>query len=233
MISEKEFSTNLSTVKEQIEKACDKYGRSAEDVTLLPVTKNWPVDAVKICEVNGIKRVGENRVQEALQKMEGTPGTGYDLIGHLQSNKAKMVVGKFSCIQSVDSFKILDKLAKIANGLNVKQPILLQVNAGKDPAKFGISIDEVPEVLEKALNLSSLRVDGFMTIAPYAPDNNKVARDCFASLRQLRDRMSEIYNETFQELSMGMSGDLNEAIAEGSTMIRVGSALFGQREKNQ
>jgi pyridoxal phosphate enzyme (YggS family) len=165
--------------------------------------------------------------------MASTPGTGYDLIGHLQSNKAKMVVGKFSCIQSVDSFKILDKLAKIANGLNVKQTILLQVNAGKDPAKFGISIDEVPEVLEKALNLSSLRVDGFMTIAPYAPDNNKVARDCFASLRQLRDRMSEIYNETFQELSMGMSGDLNEAIAEGSTMIRVGSALFGQREKNQ
>ena len=233
MISEKEFSTNLSTVKEQIEKACDKYGRSAEDVTLLPVTKNWPVDAVKICEVNGIKRVGENRVQEALQKMEGTPGTGYDLIGHLQSNKAKMVVGKFSCIQSVDSFKILDKLAKIANGLNVKQSILLQVNAGKDPAKFGILIDEVPEVLEKALNLSSLRVDGFMTIAPYAPDNNKVARDCFASLCQLRDRMSEIYNETFQELSMGMSRDLNEAIAEGSTMIRVGSALFGLREKNQ
>ena len=233
MISEKEFSRNLSTVKEQIENACDKYGRSAEDVTLLPVTKNWPVNAVKICEVNGIKRVGENRVQEALQKMESTPGTGYDLIGHLQSNKAKMVVGKFSCIQSVDSFKILDKLAKIANELNVKQPILLQVNAGEDPAKFGISIEEVTEVLGKALNLSSLRVDGFMTIAPYAPDNNQVAKDCFANLHQLRERMSEIYNETLHELSMGMSGDLNEAIAEGSTMIRVGSALFGQREKNQ
>ena len=233
MISEKEFSRNLSTVKEQIEKACDKYGRSAEDITLLPVTKNWSVDAVKICEVNGIKRVGENRVQEALQKMESTPGTNYDLIGHLQSNKAKMVVGKFSCIQSVDSFKILDKLAKIANELNVKQPILLQVNAGKDPAKFGISIEEVTEVLEKALNLSSLRVDGFMTIAPYDPDNNQIARDCFANLRKLRDAMSEMYNVTFKDLSMGMSGDLNEAIAEGSTMIRVGSALFGQREKNQ
>ncbi|MAH26319.1 MAG: YggS family pyridoxal phosphate-dependent enzyme [Opitutae bacterium] len=233
MISEKEFSRNLSTVKEQIEKACDKYGRSAEDITLLPVTKNWSVDAVKICEVNGIKRVGENRVQEALQKMESTPGTDYDLIGHLQSNKAKMVVGKFSCIQSVDSFKILDKLAKIANELNVKQPILLQVNAGEDPAKFGISIEEVTEVLGKALNLSSLRVDGFMTIAPYDPDNNQTARDCFANLRKLRDAMSEIYNMTFKDLSMGMSGDLNEAIAEGSTMIRVGSALFGQREKNQ
>ena len=233
MISEKEFSRNLSTVKEQIEKACDKYGRSAEDVTLLPVTKNWPINAVKICEVNGIKRVGENRVQEALQKMESTPGTDYDLIGHLQSNKAKMVVGKFSCIQSVDSYKILDKLAKIANELNVKQPILLQVNAGKDPAKFGISIEEVTEVLDKALNLSSLRVDGFMTIAPYDPDDNQIARDCFANLRKLRDAMSEIYNVTFKNLSMGMSGDLNEAIAEGSTMIRVGSALFGQREKNQ
>ena len=233
MISEKEFSRNLSTVKEQIEKACDKYGRSAEDVTLLPVTKNWPVDAVKICEVNGIKRVGENRVQEALQKMESTPGTNYDLIGHLQSNKAKMVVGKFSCIQSVDSFKILDKLAKIANELNVKQPILLQVNAGEDPAKFGISIEEVTEVLGKALNLSSLRVDGFMTIAPYAPKNNKIARDCFANLCRLRDTMSEECKMTFKDLSMGMSGDLNEAIAEGSTMIRVGSSLFGHREKNQ
>jgi pyridoxal phosphate enzyme (YggS family) len=232
MISEKQFSKNLSIVKEQIEVACVKHGREVNEVTLLPVTKNWPVDAVKFCEINGINRVGENRVQEALQKMQNTPGIGYDLIGHLQSNKTKLAVGKFSCIQSVDSFKILDKIARIANELNVKQPILLQVNAGKDPAKFGISIEETQGVLEKALNFSSLRVDGFMTIAPYDPDNKLVARDCFANLRQLRDAMSKIFNEPFQELSMGMSGDLNDARAEGSTMIRVGSALFGRREMN-
>lgn len=229
MISEKEFSNNLSVVNQQIEKACCKYGRSAQEVTLLPVTKNWPVHAVAMCAKHGIKRVGENRVQEAIQKMESTSEINYDLIGHLQSNKVKFVVGKFSCIQSVDSLKILERLGKLAYESRLIQPLLLQVNAGSDPAKYGISIEETQAVLERALNISSIRINGFMAIAPYDPHNKNTARECFANLRTLRDSMAEKYNQPFPELSMGMSGDLEEAIAEGSTMIRVGSALFGQR----
>ena len=154
MISEKEFSNNLSVVNEQIEKACCKYGRSAQEVTLLPVTKNWPVRAVAMCAKHGIKRVGENRVQEAIQKMESTSEINYDLIGHLQSNKVKFVVGKFSCIQSIDSLKILERLGKLAYESRLIQPLLLQVNAGSDPAKYGISIEETQAVLERALNIS-------------------------------------------------------------------------------
>ena len=229
MISKKEFSKNLLSVKQQIDRACHKFGRSAEEITLLPVTKNWPVDAVTMCADNGIKRVGENRVQEAIEKMDNVSEIGFELIGHLQSNKAKFVVGKFTCIQSVDSMIILEKLGKFADNYQVTQPLLLQINAGNDPAKYGISIKETQAVLAMALSIPSLRIDGFMAIAPYDPGNKDTARRCFANLRALRDSMEEKYNQPFPVLSMGMSGDLEEAIAEGSTMIRVGSALFGQR----
>ena len=229
MITEKEFSHNLTLVREQLENACHQNRRDSSEITLLPVTKNWPIDAVKLCQNAGVERVGENRVQEAIGKMEQIKSVHFDLIGHLQSNKAKLAVGRFNCIQSVDSEKLLEKLAKIAGAKSLVQKILLQVNAGKDPAKFGISIEECKAVVEKALSFESVDVLGFMTIAPFDPENNSTAQYAFEKLRKLRDNMAITFGKSFSELSMGMSGDLNEAIAAGSTMIRVGSALFGKR----
>lgn len=229
MIKEEEFLKNLSKVKEEIQDSCDKNGRLASDVTLLPVTKNWPIEAVHYCKNNGIRRVGENRVQEAVSKMDVEQNVHFELIGHLQSNKANQVVGRFSSIQSVDSIKLLNRLSIMAEARGITQSILIQVNAGGDPAKYGVSIEDTESMLIHALSLSCLKVGGFMTIAPYDPDNKSVARTCFANLRRLRDQMVERIGIAFSELSMGMSGDLDAAIAEGSTMIRVGSALFGQR----
>lgn len=229
MINKSEFSNNLSAVKKQIKDVCDISGRSLDEVKLLPVTKNWPVEAVSYCMDHGIERVGENRVQEAIKKMDVQKGMKFELIGHLQSNKAKLAVGAFNRIQSIDSSKILNLVGRLAKEKNIVQEVLLQVNAGNDPAKYGISIEEARQLLEEALGISSISVEGFMTIAPYAPNNNEVSRQCFSKLRELRDNLAHTYGMKFGELSMGMSGDLKEAISEGSTMIRVGSALFGQR----
>ena len=156
MINNNEFSQNLYAVRDQIEKACKKCGRQSSEVTLLPVTKNWPVDAVKLCQNAGIFCVGENRVQEATKKMEEIDSVDFDLIGHLQSNKAKQAVGRFSCIQSVDSVKLLEKLGRLGQEAGLVQKILLQVNSGNDPAKFGISNENCPRVVEKSLNFESI-----------------------------------------------------------------------------
>ena len=174
-------------------------------------------------------RVGENRVQEALRKQLEVEGINWDLIGHLQSNKVKMVVGKFSRVQTVDSPKLLRRLNDASVQLGVKTAVLVQVNTGKDPAKKGIFEEQCKELIEEALGLSSLILEGLMTIAPFSPDDPTVARVAFSRLRDLKEKMSHEFKISLPELSMGMTGDLKEAVAEGSTMIRVGSALFGSR----
>jgi pyridoxal phosphate enzyme (YggS family) len=230
MITEKEFQNNLSILRERLAEACALSNRSVEEVQILPVTKNWPVQAVHYSQRAGFSRVGENRVQEALEKKSSVEGMEWDLIGHLQSNKAKQVIGQFSRVQTVDSSKLLGKLHLASTKLNVKTGILIQVNTGNDPAKNGILEEQCEEFVEKTLGYSSLILEGFMTMAPFAPDDPKVARNAFSRLRNLKDQMSSQFNIPLPELSMGMTGDLGEAVAEGSTMIRVGSALFGQRE---
>lgn len=230
MITEKEFQNNLSILRERLAEACALSNRSVEEVQILPVTKNWPVQAVHYSQRAGFSRVGENRVQEAVEKKSSVEGMEWDLIGHLQSNKAKQVIGQFSRVQTVDSSKLLGKLHLASTKLNVKTGILIQVNTGNDPAKNGILEEQCEEFVEKTLGYSSLILEGFMTMAPFAPDDPKVARNAFSRLRNLKDQMSSQFNIPLPELSMGMTGDLGEAVAEGSTMIRVGSALFGQRE---
>ena len=230
MITEKEFQNNLSILRERLAEACALSNRSVEEVQILPVTKNWPVQAVHYSQRAGFSRVGENRVQEALEKKSSVEGMEWDLIGHLQSNKAKQVIGQFSRVQTVDSSKLLGKLHLASTKLNVKTGILIQVNTGNDPAKNGILEEQCEEFVEKTLGYSSLILEGFMTMAPFAPDDPKVARNAFSRLRNLKDQMSSQFNIPLPELSMGMTGDLGEAVAEGRTMIRVGSALFGQRE---
>jgi pyridoxal phosphate enzyme (YggS family) len=150
------------------------------------------------------------------------------LIGHLQSNKARIAVENFDRIQSVDSAKLLRRLNAAAAEVGRTLAVLLQVNAGNDPAKFGVTVDDTPALLEAALELPHLQVDGLMTIAPLS-DDIAVADRTFANLRGLRDTLREQFNTPLATLSMGMSGDMVPAIAAGSTQVRVGTALFGRR----
>ena len=223
------FQQRADALIQRIHERCGAVGRDPREVTLLPVTKNHPATAADFAARHGFARVGENRVQEAVEKrpLVGAP-LRWDLIGHLQSNKAKLATTHFDRIQSVDSEKLLNALDRAAAELEKKLPVLLQVNAGNDPAKFGIEPADAPRLLEVALAKSHLTVDGLMTIAPLSEDP-AVARRTFANLRTLRDELSARFGVSLRELSMGMSGDLDAAIEEGSTLVRIGTALYGPR----
>ena len=211
-------------------RACELNGRSESSISLLPVTKNHSVDAIDYAVRSGLSAVGENRVQEASDKRDSYTGdVRWELIGHLQSNKAQDAVAVFDRIQSVDSLKLLRRLDRFAGEQDKKLAILLQCNTGKDPNKYGFAEEEVPSVVEAALNMPNLQLDGLMTIAPLA-DDPKIADTAFKRLRVLRDTLSERFAVPLHELSMGMTGDLEQAIAAGSTQIRVGTALYGERE---
>ncbi len=231
------FCHRLATLRESIEKACRDYGRPTETVQLLPVTKTHPPEAVLWCARVGLTSVGENRVQELLEKeaivrdlvkSENLETVAWELIGHLQSNKAKLAVRVVSRVQSVDSVKLVSVLQRLLEESGKVLPILLQINAGRDPAKFGCTLEEAPALLEAALACRNLRVDGLMTIAPLV-DDPLVVEQTFARLRECRDSLSERFRVVMPDLSMGMSGDFALAIKHGSTIIRVGSALFGER----
>lgn len=229
MIPLKTFQDNLEQVQLRIVKACQATDRSVDSVHLLPVTKNHPVDAVYYAAKHGLMSVGENRVQEASKKRKICKSTMFwELIGHLQSNKAREAVVTFDRIQSVDSLKLLKKLDRFAGEAGKCLRVLLQCNTGKDPNKSGFLVESMPNALELALSLDRLQVDGLMTIAPL-DDSTDTARRAFEDLRILRDNLCSKFNISLQELSMGMTGDLEQAIAAGSTQIRIGTALYGSR----
>jgi pyridoxal phosphate enzyme (YggS family) len=228
------FSARADKLRGLMQEACRAVGRDPLSVKLLPVTKTHPPAAADYVVRYGLPAVGENRVQEAVEKRAAVGGSlRWELIGHLQSNKAKLAATHFDRVQSVDSEKLIQHLARAAADQGKVLPILLQVNAGNDPAKFGAEPADAPRLLEAALAQPTLRVDGFMTIAPLgaSPEETKAhARRTFANLRRLRDELAARFGTALPELSMGMTGDFAEAIAEGSTIIRVGTALFGPRE---
>lgn len=229
-ISYAEFEENLGEVNAAIAAACERAGRERESVRLLPVTKNHPVDAAVYSWKAGLLAVGENRVQEALGKVDDAdPALEWELIGPLQSNKAKRVAERFARVQTVDREKIATALDRYAAEAGRVLRVLVQVNAGRDPAKSGVELEDAERLVEAVLGCPHLKLDGLMTIAPLDEDLT-VARRCFANLRECRDGLSERLGVALPELSMGMSGDLAEAILEGSTMVRVGTALFGKRQ---
>ena len=179
----------------------------------------------------GFAAVGENRVQEAAEKIAAANfEMSWELIGHLQSNKAGTAVKIFDRIQSVDTIEILDKIDARAALVGKVQRVLLQVNSGADPAKFGADMEDAPRLLERALGLKNILVEGLMAIAPLDP-TLKSAKICFDNLYNLRESLQEKFSHPLPELSMGMSDDLELAVEAGSTMIRVGTFLFGEREK--
>ena len=230
MVSFEEFEKNLAAVRQRINAACSESGRPEGDVSLLPVTKNHPVDAIEFAARVGLTAVGENRVQEASYKRDSySEPMQWELIGHLQSNKAKQAVEIFDRIQSVDSLKLLRRLDRFTAELEKPLSILIQCNAGEDPNKYGFQAESMDEAVEAALGSKFLKLDGLMTIAPL-DDDPDVAKACFERLRELRDDLSARYGRPLKELSMGMTGDLEIAISAGSTQIRVGTALYGARE---
>ena len=223
------FQQRVDALQRRIAAAGAAAGRAPGEVTLLPVTKTHPPAAAEYAARHGLTAVGENRVQEGVEKRaQVTAPLRWELIGHLQSNKARLAAAHFDRIQSVDSTKLLTVLDRAAGEVGRKLAVLLEINAGEDPAKFGAAPADAPALLEFALGLPHLQVDGLMTIAPLS-DDPAVARRCFARLRGLRDELAPRFGVPLRELSMGMSGDFEAAIAEGSTQVRVGTALYGSR----
>lgn len=224
-----DFKSRADAVRAQIAAVCARAGRDPSSVELLAVTKTHPAAAADYAARYGLRAVGENRVQEAVDKQpQCTAKIQWELIGHLQSNKAKLAAAHFDRVQSVDSEKLLNHLDSAAAALGKVLPVLLQINAGRDPAKFGAEIEDAPRLLECALGKKNLRIDGLMTIAPLS-DDPAVAVRTFETLRTLRDDLAARFGAPLRELSMGMSGDLEAAVFAGSTQVRVGSALYGSR----
>ena len=234
--SPEEFTARIGSIRSRIAAACRAAGRDPAGVVLMAVTKTHPPEAALLAAGAGLHTVGENRVQEGATKRaacaSAAPGLRWELIGHLQSNKARLAAESFDRVQSVDSLKLVRHLARAAAELGRPLSVLLQVNAGHDPAKFGAEPADAPALLEAALAEPSLRVDGLMTIAPLGAtpeETMELARRTFAALRTIRDDLAARAGKPLPELSMGMTGDLEPAVEAGSTLVRVGTALFGAR----
>lgn len=213
---------NVASVEERIARACARSGRTRGEVTLVAVSKTFPAGFVDEAIDAGITEVGENRVQEAREKKPLVRGAArWHLIGHLQTNKAKDAVKLFDVIQAVDSLDLAEKLARAAEAHGKRLDVMLQVNIGDEPQKSGIERADVEAVARQASALASLRVIGLMAIPPIGTP--EASRPYFRELRSMRDALG------LEHLSMGMSEDFEAAIEEGSTIVRVGRAIFGSR----
>ena len=228
------ISDNIRAVRNCINAACLQSGRQAEDVTLLCVSKTKPLSCIRECIALGEVCFGENYVQELVSKYEeigdeikGT-GVSFHMIGHLQRNKVKYIIDKVSMIESVDSLRLAEKINEEAGKKNIVMDILLEVNIAGEESKWGFSEEEVKSSLDDISALKNIRVRGFMTSAPYTenPETNRVH---FRALKTLFDSCREKAGECFDTLSMGMTGDYSVAVEEGSTIVRVGTGIFGER----
>lgn len=228
-----ELEQNIKNIRERIAKAAERSGRKEEDITLIAVTKTVNADIIQQAVDLGVSNIGENRVQEIEKKydaIENTKNIKWHLIGHLQSNKVKYIIDKVSLIHSVDNIKLAEEIEKRAKKVEKIADILIQVNVSGEASKFGICPDEVEHFIREISKMSHLRVRGLMTIAPYTQDQEEV-RPFFRKLRQLSIDIKEknYDNVSMDYLSMGMTGDFEVAIEEGANIVRIGTALFGQR----
>lgn len=220
----------LAAVERRIDHACENAGRPRDEVVLLPVTKTVAVSRVAVALEAGYRAVGENRVQEAVAKRRALDGHGvrWHLIGHLQRNKVKQALEFADCIQSVDRMPLVERLARQLEAREQTCEVLLQVNTSGAESQFGVAPEEAGALADAIAREPVLDLRGLMTIGRLVEDPED-ARDCFRGLRQLRERLQEQLGRALPVLSMGMSGDLDVAIEEGATLVRVGSAIFGAR----
>jgi len=222
---------NLKIVQKRIAEAALKTGRQPGDITLVAVTKTVASDQINQAIAGGVTVIGENRIQEAVQKHSGiTGGVQWHLIGHLQSNKAKKAVEMFSLIHSVDSPDLAREIGRRALEANKVQEVLLEVNTSGEPQKYGFGLEEVSDALNGIKDIEGIKVMGLMTVGPLTEDDQRV-RKAFRRLRIIFQEAAKLGlpNVQMKHLSMGMSGDFETAIEEGSNMVRIGSAIFGSR----
>jgi PLP dependent protein len=218
----------LARVRDRIAGAARRSGREPEAVTLIAVSKTMPPDAVREAVAAGVRILGENRVQEAREKIAACPGmAAWHLIGHLQTNKARLAVDLFDCIHSLDSLKLAEELQRHAQSLGKRMRCLVQVNIGAEIQKSGAAAVEIRELLTQVRAFPNLQLDGLMAIPPFLEDPEAV-RPYFRRLRELRDALAGD-GLLGADLSMGMTGDFEMAIEEGATLVRIGTAIFGGR----
>lgn len=223
----------LTRVRERISAAARSAARDPSSIRLVAVSKTFPIEAVRDAWLAGQRDFGENRVQEALQKIAASADLTirWHLLGHLQANKVRKAAAAFSMIQSVDSVDLLQRLEQAAIDSGTAPELLVQVDLAREATKFGAPPDEARRILDAAARCTAVRVTGLMTLPPL-PDIPEDARPWFRQLRELRDtwRAEGVPAGMLSELSMGMSGDFEVAVQEGTTIVRVGTAIFGSRE---
>jgi pyridoxal phosphate enzyme (YggS family) len=219
----------LADVLEKIGQACERSGRSPGDVRLVAVSKTMAPERVQEAMAAGQQVFGENRVQEALAKIDEVgPGPRWHLIGSLQRNKARHVVGRFALVHSVDGEPLARELDRRAAAAGVVQPVLIQVNQAGEATKSGVAPDRLSPLVDVVVGSEALDLRGLMSVPPPA-DRPEDSRRWFVALRALRDREATRTGRDLPELSMGMSDDFEVAVEEGATLVRVGRALFGER----
>ncbi len=223
---------NLEKVRQQIRQSAESCGRSSDDVLLVAVSKTRTPEEINIAIEAGVTDIGENKVQEIMDKYDDIKPVRWHMIGHLQTNKVKYIIDKVSTIHSVDSYKLAAEINKRAAACGITMDILLQVNSAQEESKFGISTEETEGLIMQILDsCENIRIRGLMCIAPYADDPEDIKK-YFDSVKEQYDQFSTIDhpNLDFRYLSMGMSHDFPVAIEAGSNLVRVGSAIFGERD---
>lgn len=232
-----EIAQNIENIRKEIAAICQKINRNPEEILLLPVTKTKPVSAIISAFEAGCNAIAENRVQEVLEKVKEltvqnqTDKLSIHLIGNLQTNKVKQIVGIIDYLHSLDSLKLAEKLQKKLEEKNQKLPVLIEVNTSLENQKHGILPDNTPEFIKEVRNFPNLELNGLMTVAKQS-ENEAEIRACFRTLRQILEEdnaKNPQFAAQFKELSMGMSADWKIAIEEGATIIRIGSTIFGNR----
>lgn len=220
-------AAGVAAVRTRIAAACARAGRDPADVTLVAVTKTWPAEVAAEAARAGASDLGENRVQEALAKVAAWPGgvspPRWHLVGHLQTNKVRAAVGRFAILHAVDSERLLLAIERAASEAGIRQKVMIEVNVAAEPTKFGVAPRELRPLLAAAAALPAVQVSGLMTVAPPVPEPER-ARPVFRELRELARANG------LPCLSMGMTGDFEVAIEEGATHVRVGRAIFGERQ---
>ncbi len=224
------ISENLNQIRLNIEKAAKKSNRESDDIHLIAVTKTYSPDAINEAIDNGVTDIGENKVQEIVDKYDSVKPVRWHLIGHLQTNKVKYIIDKVHMIHSVDSIRLMDEIERQAQKHNVTMKVLIQINISGEESKFGIKPEELEGLLIHAGKLKNVKVFGLMTILPKI-DTEISLRLHFVNIRRIfLDISTKRYdNVDMKYMSMGMSGDYEIAIEEGSNMVRVGRAIFGER----
>ena len=228
---EEDLKNNLSEIERRIEESCKRVNRDRSEVTLIAVSKTKPVEDLKVIYDQGIRNFGENKVQELTGKIPEMPSDiKWHLIGHLQRNKVKYIVDKVELIHSVDSYRLAEEINIQAKKKDIVVPVLIEVNAANEASKFGVKLEETMQLCEEIAHLENVHIMGLMTIAPnvVVPEEN---RDVFHKIKDLSVDIANknIDNVDMRIISMGMTNDFEVAIEEGATMVRVGTAIFGER----